>query len=395
MQERSSPSSKAPPKRPRVVCVDDEPHVVGGLALHLRRRYDVELATSGQAGLELLDRRPEAAVVISDMRMPGMNGAEFLAKASAAHPNTTRILLTGYAEIDAAISAINDGRVFRFLVKPCPPPDLLRTVEAGAELHRLLTTEQELLERTLHGSIRMLSEVMAVTNPAAFGRATRIKQRVTELATELAETQRWQVEVAAMLSQLSSITLPNETVEKLYYGSPLTQAEQGMIERAPNVTEQLLGHIPRLEVVRQILAGYRDGFRKADAELSGERRVVRRGAQLLKAAIEIDTLEGQGLSGSRAQAALKAQADYYDPAVLEAALAVCGGASTDEMVHEVSLAALKPGMVFATDVKLTNGTLFVARGYEVTESFLARIKNFRAGSVKEPVRVVVRATEPA
>src|SRR4051812_13180616 len=96
-----------PLKRPRVVCVDDEPHVVGGLALHLRRRYDVELATSGQAALELLGRGPEAAVVISDMRMPGMNGAEFLARASAAHPNTTRILLTGYAEIEAAISAIN------------------------------------------------------------------------------------------------------------------------------------------------------------------------------------------------------------------------------------------------------------------------------------------------
>lgn len=395
MNDRLSPNSKDAPKRPRVVCVDDEPHVVGGLALHLRRRYDVELATSGQAGLELLDRKPEAAVVISDMRMPGMNGAEFLAKASAAHPNTTRILLTGYAELDAAISAINDGRVFRFLVKPCPPPDLLRTVEAAAELYRMVTTEQDLLERTLHGSIRMLSEVMAVTNPAAFGRATRIKQRVSELATKLDESQRWQVEVAAMLSQLSSITLPNETVEKLYYGTPLSQAEQGMVDRAPNVTEQLLGHIPRLETVRQILAGYRDPFRASDGELVGEPRTVRRGAQLLKAAIEIDSLEGQGLSGSHAQAALRAQADQYDPSVLEAALQVCGGASTDEMVHEISLAALKSGMVFATDVKLTNGTLFVARGYEVTESFLARIKNFRAGSVKEPVRVIVRAGEQA
>ena len=193
-----------------------------------------------------------------------------------------------------------------------------------------------------------------------------------------------------MLSQLSSITLPNETVEKLYYGAPLTQSEQSMVERAPNVTEQLLGHIPRLEVVRQILSGYRDGFRKSDAELVGERRTVRRGAQLLRAALEIDALEGQGLSGSHAQAALKAQAEHYDPSVLEAALEVCGGAATGETVHEISMAALKPGMVFASDVKLTNGTLFVARGYEVTESFLARIKNFRSGSIREPVRVIVR-----
>lgn len=392
MSERTATVKEAP-RRPRVVCVDDEPHVVGGLALHLRRRYDVELATSGAAGLELLDKQPEAAVVISDMRMPGMNGAEFLAKAYVAHPNTTRILLTGYAELDAAISAINDGRVFRFLVKPCPPPELLRTVEAGADLHRMLLAERELLERTLHGSIRMLSEVMAVTNPAAFGRATRIKQRVSELLKKLNEPQRWQAEVAAMLSQLSSITLPNETVEKLYYGASLTQVEQGMVERAPNVTEQLLSHIPRLEVVRQILAGHRDPYRKADGEVQGDRRIVKRGAQVLKIAIELDALEGQGRSGSGAQAALRAQSEAYEPAVLEAALELCGSARNDEIVHEVSLSALVPGMVFANDVKLTNGSLFVARGYEVTESFLARVRNFRSGSVKEPVRVIVKATD--
>src|SRR4051812_28893332 len=159
------------PKRPRVICVDDEPHVSSGLALHLRRKYEVELATSGQAGLELLARKPEAAVVISDMRMPGMNGAEFLSRASQAHPNTTRILLTGYAELDAAVRAINEGHIFRFLVKPCPPPELLRTVEAAAEHHRLLLAEQVLLEQTLHGSVKMLSEVLAITNPVAFGRA--------------------------------------------------------------------------------------------------------------------------------------------------------------------------------------------------------------------------------
>ena len=113
------------PSRLRVICVD-EPHVVSGLALHLRRRYDVEVATSGQAGLDLLARAPEAAVVISDMRMPGMNGAEFLSRVSTQHANTTRILLTGHAELDAAIRAVNEGSVFRFLLKPCPPPELLR-----------------------------------------------------------------------------------------------------------------------------------------------------------------------------------------------------------------------------------------------------------------------------
>lgn len=376
--------------RPRVICVDDEPHVGGGLALHLRRRYDVELATSGQAGLELLDRGPPAAVVISDMRMPGMNGAEFLAKASASHPNTTRILLTGYAEIEAAIRAINEGKVFRFLVKPCPPPELLRTVEAAAEQHRLQLAEKELLERTLHGSVQMLAEVLAITSPVAFGRATRIKQHVSELAEKLGEKERWQVEVAAMLSQLATLTLPNDTAERLYYGAALTPAEQSMVERAPDVTQQLLGHIPRLETVREILASYARPYRKHDAELSPAERVTRRGAHLLRAAVDFDAFEGQTMSPSDALDTMRAREADYDPEVLQALFEVCGNRPQREVVREVTVNALKAGMVFATDVKLTTGTLFVARGYEVTESFLQRIQNFRAGSIKEPLKVIIR-----
>ncbi len=380
--------------RPRVVCVDDEPHVVGGLALHLRRRYDVELATSAEAGLELLSREPQAAVVISDMRMPGMNGAEFLARASLAHPETTRVLLTGYAEIDAAVRAINEGHVFRFLVKPCPPPELLRTVEAAADLHRMLVAEKELLEKTLHGSVRMLSDVLAVTNPAAFGRASRLKRLVAKLVVKLGERPYWQVEVAAMLSQLASITLPGETVEKLYYGAPLSGPERAMVERAPDVTQQLLGHIPRLEVVRRILAVHgraEAGQRPAGlGESEEEERLVRRGAQLLKGATEVDTMEAQGMSATGITAALRAHAKEYEPDVLEALIALCAELPGPDSVREIPLVALKPGMVFAADVKLTTGALFVARGYEVTESFLERVRNFRAGSVKEPLKVLLR-----
>jgi response regulator RpfG family c-di-GMP phosphodiesterase len=376
--------------RPRVVCVDDEPHVAAGLALHLRRRYEVEIATSGQQGLELLNREPEAAVVISDMRMPQMNGAEFLERALAAHPNTTRILLTGYAEVDAAIRAVNQGQVFRFLVKPCPPPELLKTVEAAAQHHQLVTVERDLLERTLHGSVKMLCEVLAISNPVGFGRASRVKQHVSRLLDELGEKERWQVEVAAMLSQLGSITLPDETAEKLYYGAALTPEEQRMVERAPDVTEQLLGHIPRLEVVRAILAAREQGFRShGGAELSAEERVVRRGGQLLKVATDFDALEALGVVGTQALDTMKGRPDQYDPEVLLAMQRACGSAS-EGSIREVSLAALKPGMVFASDVKMMTGTLFVARGYEVTESFLGRVRNFRPGSVKEPLRVLIR-----
>lgn len=377
--------------RPRVVCVDDEPHVVGGLALHLRRRYDVELATSAQAGLELLDRTPPAAVVISDMRMPGMNGAEFLARASAAHPETTRVLLTGYAELDAATRAINEGRVFRFLVKPCPPPELLRTVEAAAELHRVLVAERELMEKTVRGSVQVLSDVLFVTQPAAFGRAHRVRHLVDQLLVKLGERPCWQLEIAALLSQLFSIALPPETVEKLYYGAPLSSAERAMVERAPEVTQQLLGHIPRLDIVRRMLAGHQlraDAHRAASTDVDPEEQLVRHGAQLLKGAAELDVLEAQGMSGTGIAAALRARAQDYEPNILAALLCVCAERPEPDSIREVPLSGLEPGMVLAADVKTTSGALFAARGCEVTASLLERAGNFGAGALKEPLKVL-------
>lgn len=379
--------------RARVVCVDDEPQVLSGLSLHLRRRYEVETATSGAAALELLARQPQAAVVISDMRMPGMNGAEFLAKASSEFPNTTRILLTGHAEVESAIAAVNKGSVFRFLVKPCPPPDLLSAVEAAAELHRVTVAEQTLLEQTLHGSIKMLTEVMSMTNPVSFGRAQRIKQHVSWLADKLEQAERWQVEVAAMLSQLSTFTLPPETLEKVYYGAELSLDEQAMLERAPDITEQLLGHIPRLEAVRQILTSYGKPYTKPEdgSEPSPEQELVRRGTQMLRVAADFETLEAQGQSSALALETLKGRADQYEPQVLTAFLAMLSQRKDGDKVRDISVGALRSGMVLAADVKMATGTLFVARGYEITSAFLERMRNFRPGSVREPIKVLIRA----
>jgi len=377
--------------RCRVVCVDDEPQVLSGLSLHLRRRYEVETATSGAAALELLARQPPAAVVISDMRMPGMNGAELLAKASSSHPHTTRILLTGHAEVDAAIAAVNRGSVFRFLVKPCPPPELLGAVEAAVELHRTTVAEQSLLEQTLLGSIKMLTEVMAITNPVSFGRAQRIKQHVSALCDKLELGERWQVEVAAMLSQLSTFTLPAETLEKVYYGATLSAEEQAMLDRAPDVTEQLLSHVPRLESVRDILAAYPKPYKKQDTELTHEQANLQRAAQILRLAVDFDTLEAQGLSSGMALTSLKGRADQYQPAILSAFLSLFGERKEGDKIRDISVAALRSGMVLAADVKMATGTLFVARGYEITPAFLERIRNFRPGSVREPIKVLIRA----
>lgn len=384
-----------PIEKLRVLCVDDEPHVVEGLTLHLRRRYDVVPATSGAAGLAALETDPSIAVVMSDLRMPLMDGAAFLAQARQVAPDAVRVLLTGHADVGSAIAAVNDGQIFRFLTKPCPPSALVSAVDGAAEQHRLVTAERVLLERTLHGSIKALTDVLALTSPASFGRATRVKQKVTALAVALGMRERWQVEVAAMLSQLGAITLPAETVEKVHYGRPLTDAERSMVERVPTITHQLLESIPRLEVVRGILSASAKPLRRLELARDDADRLVLLGAHVLRTAIELDALEAQGMSASLAADTLRGRAGIIDPQIVEALSRVHASSAPRDEVRELPISAIAVGMVFAADVKTRSGTLLVTHGYEVTQGFVERARNFAPGTVQEPVRVIVRSVRRA
>jgi CheY-like chemotaxis protein len=378
--------------RVRILCVDDEPQILEGLSLHLRRRYVVETANGGFAGLDVIRRGPPA-VVISDMRMPGMDGAAFLTEVRKLAPDVVRILLTGQADLDSAIAAINQGQIFRFLTKPCSPPVLMAAIEAGVVQHRLITAERVLLEETLHGSIKTLMEVLSLTNPLSFGRATRVKQHVSGLADTLALSERWQVEVAAMLSQLGCIVLPAEVAEKIYYGRPLSREEEAMVARVPIVTDQLLGNIPRLEVVRDILAR-RLQRRPAVVSDAAEIQVAARGAEMLRIASDFETLESRGDSAALALRTMAARAGEYDLTMLEAFKGCCGSTDLADEVRELPLSELRVGMVLADDLMAGN-MLLVARGHEITESFVERFRNFGPGKIARLVRVTISSRKKA
>ncbi len=379
-------------RKPRLLCVDDEPDVLDGLVLNLRRRYDVLTATSGAAGLEVLGRETQLAAVISDMRMPGMDGATFLAEARKLAPTVTRLLLTGQTDLEAAIRAVNQGQIFRFLSKPCLPPDLLLAVEAAVEQHRLLTSERVLLEQTLHGCIKALTDVLSMSNPDVFGRATRLKRSVGEMAARLARLDTWQVEVAAMFSQMPFITLPPETLTHVYYGLPLSPTEQKMVERLPLVLDQLLAPIPRLEDVRAILMLQHKGYKKAAASVNSAQLSLLGAAQLLKVASDYDALEMQGNAASLAIATMRGRLDLYDPIAVDALAEVKALAQTRDEIRVLPLAVLRAGMVLAEDLKTNAGMLIVARGYEVTAHFVEKAQNFQPGTVAGPVRVLVKSS---
>lgn len=382
-------------RRPRVLCVDDEPLMLEGVSLHLSRHYDVHTATSGAEALTLLQTAATPfEVIVSDMRMPHMDGAAFLSQARQLAPDTVRLLLTGQVELQAAIAAVNEGQIFRFLTKPVPPSALLAAVAAGVAQHRLLTAEKVLLEETLQGSIEALADVLALASPAIFGRARRLKLQVSELAMKLGLRERWQVEVAAMLSQMGCVALPADVIERVHLGQRLSDAEAAMVARVPAVTEQLLAHIPRLDGVRAMLAGY--GVRFAAETISTQTRddLVLRGSMLLRVAADYDSLELRGLDPALALHMMRTTLGVYDAEVLEALASVRGVSRECAGTDTVPLSQVTVGMVLAEDVRTDRGTLIAGRGYEVTVGFIERVRNY-PGLHDRAVEVLVRRAEPA
>ncbi len=132
-----------------ILFVDDEANILDGYKRHLRKQFRIETALGGEQGLAAVVNQGPYAVIISDLRMPGMDGIQFLSRVREISPDSVRMMLTGHADLENAMEAINKGNIFRFLTKPCMPAVLALVLEAGIEQYRLVMSEKELLEKTL------------------------------------------------------------------------------------------------------------------------------------------------------------------------------------------------------------------------------------------------------
>lgn len=374
--------------KPKILLVDDEPHVLEGLTRGLRNAFEVRTASSGAAGLDLLGREPDTAIVMSDVRMPLMPGTAFLAKARVITPDAVRILLTGQAEMEDAIAAINEGSIFRFLRKPCSPELMRSTLAAAMDQHRLIIAERQLLEQTLRGAVKALCDTLALANPGVFGMAMRVKRVASNLAEKVGGAELWQIEVAAMLCQLGAMTVPQEIFERRALGKELVPSEREMLDRIPIVTDQLLASIPRLEPVRDIVRHSRAGFDPTRVQADTRARTgfeVPLGARILRVALDFEELESAGLTSAQAIERMLARGALYDPIVVEALRGLHIGAV--DTVVEVPIGKLREGMVIAADILAKNGTLLVARGHEVTPGLVRRLENFASSLATEKIAV--------
>ncbi len=363
--------------KPRILFVDDEENILKAIQRSLRKHFDIRTATRGKEGLEILKNEGPFQVVVSDMKMPEMNGAVFLGHAHKTCPETVRLLLTGFAELDVVVAAINDGHIFRFMTKPCSAGNLLSAIEAAMVQYELQMAEKVLLEQTLKGSIQALTDVLSLASPEAFGRATRIRNLVVALSEKLGVPDLWQAEMAAMLSQIGTVILPQETVGRVYRGEKLTEHEQSMVARIPEVNQDVLGNIPRLDPILDIftyLTKNFDGTGTPKNKVSGAD--IPAGARILRVAMRAEELQRLGYAPSRILDDMRVQAGVYDPAVLNVVDQVVDQTGDDTSVRGVTLLELRTGMVLNEEVKAASGLLLVAAGQEVTVSLLERIQNY-------------------
>lgn len=357
----------------RVLFVDDEPNVLDSIRRQLRKAADIHTAASGDEALRLLEELAPVALVISDMRMPGMSGAELLARVRERHPHTVRMILSGQADLESTIAAVNEGHVFRFLTKPCGEEALRTAVTAGIEQYQLVTTRKELVEKTLQGLVETLTDILGLTNPMARHRTARVRQYAAAIAGALQFPMPWDLRLATLLSQLGCITLPEAILDKLYAGLALTDDEQQLYARHPEVAAALVARIPQLGSVADMIGRQqRIDFTALPPDMAAwDPRTT--ATVILAVATALDELLATGHQPATALQRLEHALPGIPRAVMDAVRAVhLHSAYMD--VRFVGFGELAPGMVLDEDVVTDTGDTLIFRGEEVTRTLLAQLR---------------------
>ncbi|MEZ6135180.1 MAG: response regulator [Pirellulaceae bacterium] len=353
----------------KVLLVDDDPNILEGFKRQLRKTYNIATAVGGAEGLTMLKSEGPFAVVVSDMQMPNMSGVEFLSKVREQDEHIVRIMLTGNADQKTAVDAVNEGEIFRFLNKPCPTDQLIKSIAAGLDLHRLVTAEAELLSKTLSGSVRILTQVLSMTMPHVFGLGQEARNLCREIATRMAIEPLWQIEMAAMLMRIGCVSLPQELLKRHLQAETLSDSELKLINEANQRSYELVSAIPRLlevaEMIREQLADHPPP----------SSRILRAVSDYQRFCTSLQPLQAVKLMAKKTE---------YDPVVIDHLLNVIESMFQS---HSLEVSQLAEGMVFEENVTDLDGRILVAKGIEVHASMIDQLLRFKktGRGVKEPL----------
>ena len=410
-------SGQAPPWT--VLCVDDEPNILSALKRSLRaENWRVLTAGGGAEALEIL-ARDHVDLIISDMRMPGMDGAQLLEQVSQRWPGSIRILLTGHADMSATIAAINRGRIFRYLNKPWDSEDLCATVRQGLALLALEREKQRLEALTLKQNLQLheanvLLEQRVEERTADLSRAhdkvkrsylTSIKvfsgllelregrlaghgRRVADLARKLTQAmgrpddEVQQIFVAGLLHDIGLIGVPDTLLGKT--AARYTPPEIALFHRHAALGEQSLMPLEEMQPVAAVIRAHHERF---DGQGFPDKRIgheIPLGARILAIVDTFDDLQNghlveTALTFQEARTVLRhGRGTQFDPEVLDVFLHITEPERPKAPAADIAIssAQLEPDMVLAKDLVSTTGVLMLTAGQAVNALLIRRIREF-------------------
>lgn len=419
-------SAAAPETLEGLLFVDDEENILSSLRRLLRKQpYRCYFATSAEEGLRLLASE-QIDLVVSDMRMPVMDGAQFLSQVRQKHPSVVRMLLTGHSDISATIEALNRGGIYRYISKPWEDADLLEIISQGVRIRKLEREKLRLLDLTRQQNkklvsfneelenrvksrteelkqtadmldmayqqlkdsytifMRIFSTVISSRPHLAKSRAQVVADLALKLAVlmELPERETQTIYYAALLMDLGKLSLPDDLLERAE--ARLSTADIPIYQRYPALGAMTLMAIPELEETAQLIrqhTEYVDGTGFPD-KLKGAQ--VPRGARIIRLArdfvgFQTGLMRPERLTPEEAFIAVQAGAGKrYDAFVVRTLEPLVAEFSVDvALPHENKLEAhkLKPGMVLTRDVLNTNGILLISKGYKLSPSVIDRLQS--------------------
>ncbi len=370
--------------RGNIMAVDDNPANLKLLEGMLRQQgYQVRSFPRGRLALAAAAENPPDLILL-DINMPEMNGYEVCEqlKSSDKLAWIPVIFLSALGETEDKVKAFQSGGV-DYVTKPFQLEEVQARVDTHIKLQRAQQAEHDLLEQTLNGAVRALTDLVQLTAPMLALRSAAIRSIVVHITKRMATAEAWQYELAATLSLIGCIALPDEAFEKAYGGQDLLEEEDRMFRAHPSCGAQVLSKIPRLEAVAEMIRGQETIEGTESAECA-----AKLGARMLGIAVELDRRMFRGMPFTAALRELRTMPERFDPGMLEALddyeTPKVASALEQAWVHE-----LQVSMILAEDVLSKDGKMTIVRkGATLCDMLIARIRNFRkVRGVQEPIRV--------
>ncbi len=428
---QSTTLEPAPDMKPTLLFIDDDANILAALKrLFKPLGYNILATKSSTEAFALLEKG-NIDLVICDMRMPQMNGAEMLEQIRIKWPDVVRILLTGYSDIDSTIAAINRGEIYRYISKPWDDNDMMLTVRDALERKRLLAEKQRLdtlthrqfnelktLNSTLEDKVRQRTEelrdalefvahaheqlkkdyfttiqvfanLMELRKGAMAGHSRRVAQLCCDIARRMnfPETDIPSLEVAGLLHNIGKIGLPDRLLDRPF--TELSIEERAKFDKHPLRAAAILMALTPLSDAAQLIRHHREHYNENSSGLGAS--AIPLGARILLVASDYESLQ-EGLfesdhlgPGEALDMIIKGRGTRYDPAVVDVLRELVAHEGPHAHIgaeFQLTSSQLREGMLLTRDIETSNGMLLLLKDSTLSAEYIRKIQEFEQAAGK-------------